>query len=219
MSRFETKAVKVNGRTQTVHYDKVRNVDWPHGEYGEFAWQGCSGLGFPQFVFAASIVYGGGKPDQMQLCHWYLNWIISKKFKDSTSVKPAWLENVLPETEEVLLNLHKTKMDLRTGMLLDIKIGHELTHLTRAGQSIDVYTNDPVYADGWNYCINNAAQGNEVAENLAMLGAAADMIQEDEVMPDLAGNIVPLSLNAKMAKMAKRAAGFVREGGGGGDGG
>lgn len=118
---------------------------------------------------------------------------MSQKFKDSTSVKPAWLQTVWPETEALLASRDKTEMDLRTGMLLDIKLSHELTHLTRAGQSIDLYGNG-VYADGWNYCIESAAQGFRVAENLAMLGASALMIQQDNVMPDLAGNVVPLSL-------------------------
>ena len=86
-------------------------------------------------------------------------------------------------------------MDLRTGMLLDIKLSHELTHLTRAGLSIDVGGGTGIYADGWNYCIENAAQGYKSAENLAMLGAAAVMIRDDEVMPDKDGNIVPLSLD------------------------
>lgn len=36
--------------------------------------------------------------------------------------------------------------------------------------------------------------GYRIAENLAMLGATALMIQQDDVMPDVAGNIVPLSL-------------------------
>lgn len=186
-------------------------MDWPHGEFGEDAWAGCSGFGFPQIIFAASIVFEDGQPDQIQLCHWYLNWIVSQKFKDSTSVKPAWLEDVPPETEELLKSLAKTKMDLQTGMLLDIKLSHELTHLRRAGRSIDVYKNadDQKFVDSWDYCIANAIQGFRVAENLAMLGAAAKLIQEDEVMPDLAGNIVPLSLGAKMAKRA----GFIGEGG------
>lgn len=209
MSRFETKAVRISGKLQVVHYDKVRNVDWPYGEYAELAWQGCSGLGFPGFVFAASLAFGGDKPDQIQLCPWYLKWLTLQKFKDSTSVKPDWLTDLPPETEQVLTSRAKTKMDLRTGMLLDIKLSHELTHLTRAGQSIDVDSGDGVYADGWNYCIENAIQGFRVAENLAMLGAAANMIQEDEVMPDLAGNIVPLSLDARREKRA----GFVGKGG------
>ena len=189
---------------QIVHYDKVRDVDWPRGEYGDFAWAGCNGFGFPQGIFAASIVYGGGKPDQIQLCPWYINWLMSQKFKDSTSVTPDWLMDVPPETEAILDYKDKTKMDLRVGLLLDLKLSHELTHLGRAGQSIDVYNNpkDQEYADGWDYCINNAAQGFRVAENLAMLGAAANMIQEDEVMPDLAGNIIPLPLDAKRAKRA-----------------
>lgn len=117
--------------------------------------------------------------------------------------------NVLPETEGVLASRAKTKMDLRTGFLLDIVLSHELTHLTRAGLSIDVYGGDGPFALGWNYCIQNAALGYKSAENLAMLGAAAVMIQEDQVMPDRAGNIVPLSLDAKRAIRA----GFVRKGG------
>ena len=174
------------------------NLDWPHGDYGDFAWAGCGGPGFPDFVVAASIQnapQNDGKPDQIQICHWYLIWVLSQKFQDSTSVKPSWLTKVLPETEQVLASRQKTKMDLRTGMLLDIKLSHELTHLTRAGLSIDVGGGNGLYADGWIYCIENAAQGYKSAENLAMLGAAAVMIRDDQVMPDKDGNIVPLSLN------------------------
>ena len=143
-----------------------------------------------------------GKPDMIQLCPWYLNWIMSQKFKDSTSVKPAWLTNVLPETEQVLESMKKTKMDIRTGMLLDFKLSHELSHCFRAGGSVDISNDDVVSHNGWGYCTQTAAQGNTNAENLAMLGAEGEMIQDDEVMPDLAGNIVPLSLDAKMAKRA-----------------
>lgn len=202
MTRYETKTVDtIGGRRTLRHYDKVLNIDWPHGDFGDFAWAACSGAGFPQFVFAVSIANGPdnrGRPDQIQLCPWYLNWILSQKYKGSTSVKPTWLTNVLPETEAVLKSRHKTNMDVRTGALLDIKLSHELTHLTRAGQSIDVQGSG-LGTDGWNYCIENAARGNENAESLAMLGAAAVLI-EDDVMPDAAGNIVPLSLDARRAK-------------------
>ncbi len=186
------------------------NLDWPHGDFGDFAWAGCSGLGFPQFIFAVSIANApsnSGKPDQIQLCPWYLNWVMAQRFKDSTSVKPAWLTNVLPETEAVLASRSKTKMDVRTGLLLDFKLSHELTHLTRAGLSIDVVAGDSLYADGWKYCTQNAAQGYQNAENLAELGAVALMIQEDDVMPDVDGNIVPLSLDRKRANRA----GLIRD--------
>lgn len=93
-------------------------------------------------------------------------------------------------------------MDVRTGMLLDIKLSHELTHAYRAGASIDITSDDIEIMSGWGYCTQTAAQGNTNAENLAMLGASAEMIQDDDVMPDLAGNIVPLSLDTKMARRA-----------------
>ena len=51
-------------------------------------------------------------------------------------------------------------------------------------------------------------RATQVAENLAMLGAAAVTIQDDEVAPDKDGNIVPLLLDEERAKRA----GFVREG-------
>ena len=98
-------------------------------------------------------------------------------------------------------------MDVRTGSLLDIVLSHELTHLTRAGLSIDLMGGDTNHAAGWNYCIQNAGQSYQNAENLAMLGAAALMIQDDDVMPDVDGNIVPLSLDRKRANRA----GLIRE--------
>lgn len=138
--------------------------------------------------FAAAYIT---KPDMIQLCPWYINWIISQKFKDSTQAKPSWLVDVLPETQEALDEFQKTKMDLRTGFLLDIILSHELTHTTKAGRSNDY----PPLSLGWAYSVQQAFRGNSNAENLAQLGALAALIQHG-LMPNLAGDIVPLSLEA-----------------------
>ena len=83
-------------------------------------------------------------------------------------------------------------MDLRTGFLLDIILSHQLTHTTKAGISQDY----PPPSLGWAYSVRQAIRGNSNAENLAQLGALAALIQNDDVMPNKWGDIVPLSLEA-----------------------
>ena len=83
-------------------------------------------------------------------------------------------------------------MDLRSGLLLDIVLSHELTHTSKAGASTDF----PPVGLGWAYSVRFASVGNQNAENLAQLGATATLILNENVMPNLAGNIVPLSLDA-----------------------
>ncbi len=194
MSHYESKAKTINGVTTLVHYDKVLNVDWPHND--EVGYQGIAGPGPPLFLCAATGEYASSKdlPNQIQIAPWYLNWVLTQRFKGSTEVKPAWLTSVLPETEQVLARRAKTKMDLRTGLLMDIVLSHEFTHLTYAGYARD-YAKSPIYGgQGWNYSVWNAANGDQAAENLAQLGAAARLIQDEDVMPNLVGDIVPLSL-------------------------
>lgn len=91
---------------------------WPHDAEGGQAWDACNGPGWPRTVLAYATknsLFYDNKPDEIQLCTWYLRWMYPEKFKLSTAVHPSWLENVLPETQAILDRARKTPMDLRTG--------------------------------------------------------------------------------------------------------
>lgn len=93
-------------------------VTWPHNAVSGKAWDACNGPGWPDTIMAYAIKNSlsyDNKPDEIQLCTWYLRWMYAEKFKLSTAVNPSWLENVQPETQAVLDAFQKTPMDLRTG--------------------------------------------------------------------------------------------------------
>ena len=73
---------------------------------------------------------------------------------------------------------------------MDRILAHELFHLNHVGMAVD-----QPGGSGWAYSVQWASVGNNNAENLAQLGFAAQFIQSDKVMPNLAGEIVPLSLD------------------------
>lgn len=80
---------------------------------------------------------------------------------------------------------------------MDRILSHQLFHLNHAGLATDQPA-VPLYGGlGWNYSVKWASVGNYNAENLAQLGFAAQLIQSNNLMPNLVGEIVPLSLARK----------------------
>ena len=191
LSRYVTRTKKNRqGQTVFTHVDTDLQVEWTEDRN----WVGCSGIGVPFAIAAVTINYAPvrlAQPDVIQICPWYLNWVISQKFKDSNEVKPSWLVRIHPEAQKALDRYQKTKMDLRTGSLLSHKLSHELTHTSNAGASKDF----PGAGLAWEDCVGLASVGNQNAETLAQLGATAVLIQDENLMPNLAGDIVPLSLD------------------------
>ena len=116
-----------------------------------------------------------------------------QKFKLSTSVEAAWLEDVLPETQATLDSVGKTAMDVRTGMLMDYVLSHEVFHLVDAGMATHYPANE-YGPSGWNYSVKYYDVGGKNAGNFAQLGFAATLIETQNVMPTRAEDNVPLSL-------------------------
>jgi len=114
------------------------------------------------------------KPDQIQLCPWFLTFMWRQKFSQSDQVDPSWLVHIPQEAMDAMNAVHSTPID--GFALLEKLLLHELTHTTVAGRSEDLVSKSlPDY--GWLYCLDVATpHGSANAENLAYAGVGASLI-------------------------------------------
>ena len=128
----------------------------------------------PGQLLAAWTAHHEIKPDQIQLCPWFLTFFWRQKYSQSDPVDESWLVDIPQEATDAMNAVHSTPIDCFA--LLERILLHELTHTTVAGRSVDLVskTSQP---SGWLYCLDVATpHGSTNAESLAYAGVGASII-------------------------------------------